>query len=244
MDYTQEILNAFGTIKRARGCYLYTEKGVRITDMYQEEGRAILGWKHGNAMQFFKNTFDRGVLGNFFTDYSRQFEKAVKALFPFANEVRLFTTTRLPTDVSSLPLWKPWAKKDVSVDADAFVFYPPFPWTGAVVAVYKSTYNQASFGAIPDSDDVPSPLLAAISRGIYDLISELPERTETDFAKFDKFIKPYFNRVGPYLLPKISESEYDLFFQKTLKNGILISPNYKTPSIIPYGANLGDLKRL
>ena len=37
-----ELHKRYGAVKRARGCFLYTSKGVRVTDLYQEAGRAIL----------------------------------------------------------------------------------------------------------------------------------------------------------------------------------------------------------
>ena len=49
----KEINSRYGNIKRARNCFLYTARGVRLTDMYQEGGRAILGWGGGSAFTIF-----------------------------------------------------------------------------------------------------------------------------------------------------------------------------------------------
>ena len=48
-EYYAEISKHFGNVKRARGNFLYTEKGIRVTDMYLEHGRAILGWGNDNG---------------------------------------------------------------------------------------------------------------------------------------------------------------------------------------------------
>ena len=41
--YYSEIKKRYGIITRARGSFLYTQKNVRLTDLFQEGGRAILG---------------------------------------------------------------------------------------------------------------------------------------------------------------------------------------------------------
>ena len=51
----EEIFLRYGNVKRARGPFLYTEKGKRLTDLYQENGRAILGWGGSSAFTMLKN---------------------------------------------------------------------------------------------------------------------------------------------------------------------------------------------
>ena len=51
----KELYNRFGAVRRARGCFLYTAKSHRVTDLYQEGGRAILGWEGGSAFTLMKN---------------------------------------------------------------------------------------------------------------------------------------------------------------------------------------------
>ena len=60
-----ELFKRYGSVKRARGTFLYTKKGVRITDLYQEAGRAILGWEGGSAFTLMKNVISRGQTGSF-----------------------------------------------------------------------------------------------------------------------------------------------------------------------------------
>ena len=92
--YCQEIDTRYGAVKRARGCHLYTSKGRRLTDMYQESGRAILGWGASRAMTEFKNIVNRGITGSFPTDYSARLEKAVKKLLPEYTHIRSSITSR------------------------------------------------------------------------------------------------------------------------------------------------------
>ena len=102
----------------------------------------------------------------------------------------------------------------------------------------KIVNSYAEFGAT----SIPSPLAASYARSIYDLILRMQLLSEKDFAKFDKVVLKYFYSDGCYLTPKCKNNEYVDFWKKSLKNGALLSPFYDVPSILPIGANLGDLK--
>lgn len=93
-EVKEKIITQYGNIKRARGCYLYTSKGVRLIDMYQEEGRAILGWGNVNnkSMQVMKNTIDRGMTGSFPSDYEYQLKRALLQIFPEYSHVRWYNS--------------------------------------------------------------------------------------------------------------------------------------------------------
>ena len=60
-----ELYKRYGAVTHARGPFFYTKKGVRVTDLYQEAGRAILGWEGGSAFTMFKNVLSRGQTGSF-----------------------------------------------------------------------------------------------------------------------------------------------------------------------------------
>ena len=64
--YYSEIQKRYGIITRARGPFLYTQKNVRLTDLNQEGGRAILGWDAA-AYTVFKNILSKGLVGSFDT---------------------------------------------------------------------------------------------------------------------------------------------------------------------------------
>ena len=68
--------------------------------------------------------------------------------------------------------------------------------------------------------------------------------TENDFKANSKVFEQYFIRNQCYLFPKISEEKYKEFVLKCLDIGIVISPDYNVPSIMPWRANPGDLKKI
>ena len=84
----------------------------------------------------------------------------------------------------------------------------------------------------------------AYTRSIYNLIKALQEREEKHWFIYDTVISKYWNRQGPYLLPKVPEDKYNNFVLHCLDCGILISPDYNNPSIVPFGADKGVFKQL
>lgn len=88
--FALEIFKRYGNVKRARNSFLYTAKNVRLTDLYQEDGRAILGWGGSSAFTMLKNALGRGANGSFFTDYSYRMEKAVSTLLASKRKILFF----------------------------------------------------------------------------------------------------------------------------------------------------------
>ena len=82
MNFYDEIRSRYGNVKRARGFYLYTEKNVRLLDMYLDGGMSILGRRENQAPLVFKQSIDRGLNAFLpsFGDY--RLKKALNSLFP------------------------------------------------------------------------------------------------------------------------------------------------------------------
>ena len=294
--YCADFEEKHGTVQRARGCYLYTRSGRRVVDMYQEAGRAILGWGNSKASNVFKNIMNRGLTGTFPTDYGTQLERAVKTLLPEYQQVRWYNSlvsaqtalaqyfnfwTEIPlgehplldaTDSpftedydltldnwlakKGVPRWRPWLDEawftswqeiplqvmEINEKAQtAIVVVPPLPW---IKSYYLVAFTEMEGRFIPPSDVLLPPVMASTARAIYDLIAEIPNRSEKDWCKFDFVVKKYWDRRGPYLLSKVPQSRYREFFNHCLDCGIFISPSYRIPSIIPLGANEGDFSQL
>lgn len=96
----REIFLRFGNVSRARGPFLYTEKSVRLTDMFQENGRAILGWGGSSAFTFFKNVLSRGQTGSFKTVHRDRLKKAVNCLFNDSYEILILKDKSFAAEVS------------------------------------------------------------------------------------------------------------------------------------------------
>jgi hypothetical protein len=217
--------------------------------MYLNSGRAILGWKNGSVMQLFKNVFDRGILADYPNDYVNQLCGALQKLFPYAKQFFIFSTD-VNTDSDRLPVYRPWEKSSFDIiEESQFVFYPPFGFgeVSVIVSNIEQSIENENYSYINGKKiicDLPSPLCASLARSIYDLIQELQVRNESDFSVFDSFLLSDFNRNGPYLYPKCKKEEYEKLFLQYLEKGILLSPDYDVPSIVPFGINSGDMKKL
>lgn len=122
---------------------------------------------------------------------------------------------------------------------------PPFPYaTELCVYTFSTACGEEMLQNLPKNDIVPAPLLAAFTRGFYDLKIALGTYTENDFKANSKVFEPFFIRNQCYLFPKIPEEKYKDFVLKCLDIGIVISPDYNVPSIMPWKANPGDLKKI
>lgn len=161
-------------------------------------------------------------------------------------------------------LWRPWLEisgksteqpigypkiqivHNVEGDFPAIVkIVPPFPYaTELCIYAFSTACGEEMLQNLPKNDIVPAPLLAAFTRGFYDLKIALGTYTENDFKANSKVFEPFFIRNQCYLFPKISEEKYKDFVLKCLDIGIVISPDYNVPSIMPWRANPGDLKKI
>ena len=161
-------------------------------------------------------------------------------------------------------LWRPWLEisgksteqptgypkiqivHNVEGDLPTIVkIVPPFPYaTELCVYAFSTACGEEMLQNLPKNDIVPAPLLAAFTRGFYDLKIALGTYTENDFKANSKVFEPFFIRNQCYLFPKIPEEKYKDFVLKCLDIGIVISPDYNVPSIMPWRANPGDIKRI
>lgn len=245
-QFAQELYNRYGIVTRAKNCFLYTKKGVRITDCFQENGRAILGWQGGSAFTQLKNVLNRGQVGSFITENHPRIEKAISSLLASDRKVYFFSTKMdaLKCGIFLSPentaFYKPWSGIDWS-KTDCVVIQPPLPWTNTIflLAIKSQISEEKNINAFPNQIELPFALNVAITRSIYNLILALQTRKETDWFIYDSVLTKYFERTGPYLKPKIDETKYDDFVLHCLDLGIAINPHHNENSIVPFGADKG-----
>ncbi len=264
-DLYNEIFIRFGAVTRARNCFLYTKKGVRLTDMFQENGRAILGWEGGTSFTFLKNTLNHGQVGGFITeDKGRHYrlEKAVSQLLLSERKVFIFSNKKDAVSAglffsdNNSSVWKPWLQEDINWSKiDSLIIQPPLPWTDSIyilavkadgvakekldIILNKKTQSLPS-GTI----DIPFALEVAVTKSIYNMIAELKVREEKNWFIYDPVLTKYWTRKGPYLYPKMPQENYDDFVLYCLECGLVINPDYNAPSIIPFGADKGVFTKL
>ena len=287
IELAAEIQKRYGFVRRARGCYLYTEKNVRLTDCFLDGGRALLGWDGGKARTVFKDTLERGANGSYCGGYESRLATAVRHLLPSEyTEIRWYYDAPSAACVSGAPeslntafcaaresgaaassannapfgavLWRPWLDICAEVEPkptrypeitithpgaehpDVIKLVPPFPWaTSLTIYAFRAGVQTPRA-----SDTVPTPLLAAYARAFYDLKTALGTYGENDFKQFSAQLTPLFDRKACWLFPKIPRDRYDDFVLRCLDEKIVVSPDYDIPSIMPWRANKGDIKRI
>ena len=248
--FFNEVYNRYGMVTRARGCFLYTKKGVRLTDLYQEGGRAILGWEGGNAFTHFKNILSKGLTGSFICEDHPRAEKAVSQLLASNRKIYFFSNKvdALKAGVKFSPyktaVYTPWSNTNQTnvtwADVDSVIIEPPLPWTDTVFIL--ALKDDPDF-SLAKNISLPFALQCAITRSIYNLIEALQVRQEKDWFIYDTVLTKYWTRKGPYLEPKVPLEKYDDFVIHCLDAGIIINPEYQS-SIVPFGADKGVFTKL
>ena len=254
-ELSEEIFKRYGAITRARGYFLYTKKGVSLTEMFLEDGRAVLGWHTGSAFTQMKNYLSRGLTGSFRTEESCRLQKAVSKLLK--KEVKLFCfsdkksalTASINFSSDKSGFWKPFNKKIDYSNFESLVICPPLSWTNNffLLALDKKLYDEIAAQLppeLPGQVKFPFALEAAASRAIYDYLAEEAVREEKDWFIYDTFLNPYFTRNGCYLTPKISREKYDDFVLYCLDKHIIINPHYEGQSYVPYKVDKGNFSAI
>lgn len=141
-DFSKMIFQSYGAVTRARGCFLYTKKGVRLTDLFLENGRAILGWEGGSAFTYFKNILSKGLTGSFFCEdreNPKRIDRAVSDLLKSERKVFFFHTkmealkTGLLFSPDSTCVYKPWSGEEgIYSKSKCVIIQPPLPWTNSL----------------------------------------------------------------------------------------------------------------
>ena len=250
----QELYARYGFVTRARGCFLYTHKNQRLTDLFLENGKAILGWDAGNATTFFKNMLSQGLSGGFICEDKARIDKVLSELTGkeccvfFYNNKSDAVKAALSAGAKNIVSLRPWNKEQENLSAaDAVVMIPPYPWGEDLVILAipeRHVVPEPVEGPAAKSLTIPFALQTALTRSIYNLIAELPQRQEKDWFIYDTILTKYWERKGPYLYPKITENKYDAFVKHCLDCNLVINPSYNEPSIVPYGADKGVFTKL
>ena len=122
----KELYAKYGFVTRARNCFLYTHKNERLTDMFQENGKAILGWDGKNATTNFKNMLSKGLTGGFICEDKPAINKAVSSLLGKEYNVFFYYTkadavkAAVSAGAKNIIAYKPWNKEQEELsNADA-----------------------------------------------------------------------------------------------------------------------------
>ncbi len=247
------LLDRVPEISRARGYRLYSRGGKRITDFYQEGGRALLGYRVPGMALSIKQALDKGIYPAFRSRYDSRLKKSLISLigkdvfFSVFTDLRgLFSVTgnNIPEYFSSqisgksdISFWHPFSGDSIESLLESFKFViPVIPFPGSFSPQILLSFSEE----LSEGDPVSPVLLSPLIKVIYRMIS----LADTDpYAVWDDssiILEKLWKRKGPYLIPVYRRDNHEKIFITLLDMGYLISPDYDVTSILPGEISEGE----
>lgn len=256
-DVEQQRLRMLPPIRRARLWRLYSEKGERFLDFWMDGGRSILGAKGTGIGTAAKAAIDTGLTRPFPSVRERRLEKALLAAYPGWAAVRFYrgegraraaaavVSRNAPTDgAEGLAVLRPFGEFLAAPGADATGARVAMPILPCPAPLAPAVLLFADAADAAGGELVEPALLASAERALYEFRRFRTAYSEELWRRADRRLSPYFERKGPYLFPRRGEAEYGALFEAAISGGVLLSPRYEEPSIIPGDFDDGELKKL
>ena len=207
----RELLRIVPNVLRARDFHLYLANGKRLTDLWLQGGKAVLGHKPPKVLMELKNAAERGLFASFPHPLEKRFLKALEQFFPDRTfrlyiddtslrhalcEAGFDSTTPLPDPAFppgrnanikvSVSLWRPFGEPPGSDELKAPILIPVLPWplSPSVLVLDKSL--EASF---PIGEIIPPVLLAPATRALYALAAKIRIPDRQHFHKIEKTLR-------------------------------------------------------
>ncbi|MGP1576523.1 MAG: hypothetical protein ACTTH7_03390 [Treponema sp.] len=250
IDLYYEIKKRYGNVKRTRGYYVYTEKNIRLIDMYLDGGMSVLGRRNGQANLAAKQFLDKGLQTFLPSKADYQLEKAVQSALPAFQIVRFYHSqeraveilrTLLPIHAASgeLPIWRAFLDEPVK-QAELCLVIPVYPVPYGIIAAKGQRAE-----VLPPSDKVLPPLAASLAKAFFDVARKTAEQAAPAYrihknerivqqrSALETMFTKIWHQKKCYLFPHIPEHAYADLVVKALDQHIILSPDYSVPSIMP-----------
>lgn len=237
-----DLFDLIPEINRGRGYRLYGG-GRRFLDFYQEGGKAIIGCRQKGLGSTLKNEVDKGFFSPLPSKYYRRLCRALRTLFGQNFHIYLFgsmktASAELERNQIEFHIWKPFERDSWDIFP---VFIPLLPFPGDF-----SPAPVLSAFELPLKGEAVSPVLLA---GAVRVVWNLREFLET--ADYSVWKNPLFLEAAasiwkveiPYLYPRVSEEAYSLIFRSFLDEGMILSPFFDIPSLLPAEISDGEFKK-
>jgi hypothetical protein len=254
---------AIPLVRRARGFRFYDTGGRRYLDLYRDG--ALLGHREAAAITAMKSALSQGLATGLPSPWESRLSGAILRLFPGSAAVRLYASREralegagrflgapvieahdpaldpLPARAPSAAWWRP--------------FLPPTPGAGVLLLALPLTVCGAPvpvcFPAVlprdfPASDPLPGFLLAGALRGLAGLSKAPDTGSLLGSPSLERALDgaPGWRRSGPYVRALFPAADYPRVHSEFLRAGVMLSPGYPGPSVLPGDCTPGETKLL
>jgi len=219
-------------------------------------GRSILGAKGTGIGTAAKAAVDTGLTRPFPSVREARLEKALLERYPgyaavrlFGNEERARAAARSAFPEGEPAMLRPFSehlrdKEEIgAAPAEPRTAMPMLPCPIALAPgalLFKDRVDAESI----QGDIVPPLSLSCARRALIEMDRFAETYDESLWKKVDGRLRPFFDRSGPYLYPRVGNEAYEGIFVAALGAGVLLSPDHDQPSIIPGDFDDGELARL
>jgi hypothetical protein len=211
-----------------------------------------------------KNVLSRGLVGGLPSEHAARLEKALRRMFPSYGCVRIYGCIHRCLDAVSLYLgkrvgiedvldpaldpapasdgtlsfWRPFLPPGSATDPAVLIPILPLGGTNAFAA---ACFLTGPFDVVPASDPVPPFQIAGTLKALADLA--VFTRADLDLIRSLGNARGW-RLKGPYVTPLFEEAAYPAVFRSFLDKGVLLSPEYPGPSILPADTSPGEAQLL
>ncbi|MCL1992593.1 MAG: hypothetical protein FWG66_06580 [Spirochaetes bacterium] len=233
-------------VLRARGFRLYGDGGVRLVDLWQNNGAAVLGHRPPSLLRELKNTAGRGLYAPFPHFMEGRLKNALGGLFP-GRVFRFYCgapfVLQALVKTGEAALWRPFsdAKSPFAVAEDApGVLIPVLPgiqgWRGGLPLGFCAlALRPEAADGLPPGEFLPPLSLAAAARGARELLAS-GKRAKPGYRRIERALqKSPWSRRGIYLGLKepLCRPRWEALFARFLQAGFLLPPVPSDPLILP-----------
>jgi hypothetical protein len=257
-------LRRLAPIRRARGFRLYDVKGRRFLDLYREG--ALLGHRGDGVLTVMKSVLSQGLAAPLPSIWEQRLLTALERFFPGCGEVRLYSSFDRALGAARCYLGDsggPGAPHDPALHGEARGVVPAALWrpflplvtARAVLPILPTSVGGAPspvcFFAdvprgVPPSEPVPGFILAGAVRSFQALAAGARTEGFLSNPALERAVDAAegWARTGPYVRSIVAEPDYPAVHEEFLREGVLLSPVYPGPSVLPGECSPGESRRL
>lgn len=223
--------------RRARGYHVYDEQSRRYLDCWQNGGSALLGHTPPGRKSLIKSEVDRGMTFAGPHRWQPHLEKAVRSLFPEPARWRVVTEDEADELLGKgiAVIWRPLeddapeALPDHAGPSHLAFLLPVLPLPG-FVRIRLLIDVGGTLSPVAELSSFSSLEAALLTRALWDLRARLDQENPS-WESFD--LPGFWRRKGPWLYLQWGCRDYKALVNHFREAGILISPDERSPSLLP-----------